>query len=72
MKSDDKCENELKKWCRYTDHLFPGQEDQCLDIWNNIIIHISSLVMHDMTVSMHTVLPFPYHMIWLKYDARVA
>ena len=23
----DKCENELKDWCRDTDHMFPGKED---------------------------------------------
>ena len=24
---NDKCENELKDWCWYTDHIFTGQED---------------------------------------------
>ena len=26
VQSDDKCENELKDWCRNTDRLFLGQE----------------------------------------------
>ena len=25
VQSDDKCENELKDWCRDADHVFPGQ-----------------------------------------------
>ena len=72
MQSDDKCENELKDWCQDTDHLFPGQEYYCLEIWHNIAIHISSVVTHDMTVSMHIFLPLPCHMLWRKYDAHVA
>ena len=69
---DDKCENELKYWCRDTDHLFPGKEDECLDICHNIAIHISSVATHDLTVSMHTFLPLLCHMLCPKYDAHVA
>ena len=39
---------------------------------NNIKIHISSVLTHDLTVSMHTFLPLPCHMLWRKYDAHVA
>ena len=69
---DDKCGNELKELCRNTDHLFIGQEDKHMEIWNNIAIHISSLVMHDLTVDMHTFSPFPYHIRWHKYEVHVA
>ena len=31
-----------------------------------------SLVTHDLTVSMHTLLPLPCHILWCKYDAHVA
>ena len=68
----DKRENELKDWCWDTDNLFPGQEDQCLEIWHNIAIHISSVVTNYLTVSMHTLLPLPCYMLWRKYDAHVA
>ena len=43
-----------------------------MDIWHNIEIHIFSVVMHYLTVDMHTMLPFPYPMFWHKYDAHVA
>ena len=68
----DKCENELKDWCRNTDRLFLGQEDQRMDIWNNMEIQISCVVTHDLTVDTHTLFPFPYQIIWSKYDAHVA
>ena len=63
--------NKWKDWCQDTDYLFPGQEDWFLYIWHKIAIHIFSVVTHDLTVSMHTLLPFPCHMIWRKYDAYV-
>ena len=68
----DKYKNELRDLCWDTDNLFLGQEYLCLDIWHNIAIHISSVVTHDLTVDMHTLLPLPYHMFWRKYDAHVA
>ena len=39
-----------------------------MEIWHNITIHISSVVIHDLTVHMHTLLHFPYQMLWHKYD----
>ena len=69
---DDKCENELMGLCWNIDHLFLDQEDLRLEIWRNISIHISSVVIHDLTVGTHTLLPFPYQVIWSEYDAHVA
>ena len=42
-----------------------------MDIWHNTTIHISSVIIHDLTVDMHKFLPFPYHMLWYKYYAHV-
>ena len=69
---DDKCENELMDLCWNMDHLFLGQDNLCLDIWHNIAIHISSVLTHDMTLDMHTLLPLSYQTLWRKYDAHVA
>ena len=69
---ENKRESELKDWCWDTDHLFPGQEDHFLDIWNNITIHFFILVMHDLNVSIHTLLPLSCHIIWRKYEGHVA
>ena len=68
---DDKCEYKLMYLCWNIDHLFLVQEDLFLDIWHNIEIHISSVVMHDLAMGMHTFLPFPYQMLCRKYDAHV-
>ena len=67
----DKCENELKDWCWDTDHMFPGQEYECLDIWHNSEIHIFSVATHDLNVDMHTLLTFPCHMLWLKHNTHM-
>ena len=71
VQSDDKCENEFKDLFQNIDDMFLGKEDLCLDISHNNVIHISSVVTHDLTVDTHTLLPFPYHMLWRKYDAHV-
>ena len=68
---DDKCEILLMESCWNIDHMFLGQEDLCLGIWHNIAIHISSVVTHDMNVDTHTLFPFPYQIIWRKYDVHV-
>ena len=49
------------------DHTFLGQ-----DFWNSIEWYISGVVMHDLTVYTHTLLPLPCKMLWLKYDAHMA
>ena len=61
----------MKNWCQDNCHLFLGQEDLFLDIFHNIAIHISSVVTHDLTVDIHTLLHIPYHLLWLKYDVHV-
>ena len=43
-----------------------------MDSKHRIAIHISSVEEHDHTEDMHTLLPFPYNMLWHKYDAHVA
>ena len=42
-----------------------------MSIWHNIEIHISSVVMHDLNLDMHILLPLPYNMLWHKYNAHV-
>ena len=42
-----------------------------MEIWHNIEIHISSVVMHHLTAYIHTLLPLPYQILWYKYDAHV-
>ena len=71
VKSDDKCENEWKELFWNTDHLFLGQENLCLYIWQKIEWHISSVVTHDLTVDTHTFLPLPYQILWRKYNYHV-
>ena len=71
VKLYDKCKNELMDSCWNNDNLFLGQEDLRLDIWHNIAINISGVVTHDLTVDTHTLLPFPYQMLWHKYDTHV-
>ena len=39
---------------------------------HSIVIHISSVAVHDQTEDMRTLYPFPYHMLWHKYDVHVA
>ena len=67
----DKYENEWKDLCCNTEHLFIGQADLCLDIWHNIVWHISSAVRHDLTVDTYTFLSLPYQMLWRTHDAHV-
>ena len=43
-----------------------------MEILNNIEIHISSVLMHDLNVDVQLLLPLTYHIIWHKYDAHVA
>ena len=54
-----------------TDYLFIGQEYLYMDIWHSNTIHISSVEVHDQTEDMCTLYPFPYHMLWNKYDVHV-
>ena len=42
-----------------------------MEIWYKITIHISSLVLHDLTLDMHTLLFLTYQMCWHKYNANV-
>ena len=66
VKLYDKCEIKLKDWCLNIDHLFPVQEDEHMYIWRNIAWQIYSVVMHDLTVDMHTFLTLPLQMLWHK------
>ena len=42
LQLDDKRESELKDWCWDTDHLFPGQEDQFLEMCIAMLCQISN------------------------------
>ena len=42
-----------------------------MEICHITAIHISSVEVHDHTDDMCTLQPFPYHMLWHKYDAHV-
>ena len=68
----DKYENELMDSCCNIDHLFIGQECERLYILHKIAIHISSVLTNYLTVDTHTLLTYPYQIIWRKYDAHVA
>ena len=43
-----------------------------MESWNSTAIHISSVEVHYQNEDTRTLLHFPYHMLWHKYDAHVA
>ena len=49
-----------------------GLEDQFMGNRHNKATHIYSVAMHVGMVDIHTLYPWPYHMLLHRYDAHVA
>ena len=66
----DKHETVLLDMCCNSAYLILGLEDKCVVNYHNNATHIYSVRMNDVMVDMHTLLSWPWKILFYNYDTQ--